>query len=397
MFRAEVAQSGKRVSRKLFEYFLTRLGRLRTSHYSPPKAKNLRNCGLVGRVIHSDLLRMVKNTRKSGKKPSRAQLTSTRPRRKPVVAVIGAGRLGTALGQALNNAGYRVEVVVARRRTSAHRAAKLIGKNTAGLDVRQLGRLSPSQSVRLSRCSLILVSTPDDAIAPVAEQLAVLFNSLEVEAGRRASDHRVALHTSGALSADVLSPLQRVGFATGSLHPLVSISDSRTSSDAFRHTFFAIEGERLAVRAAKSVVENLGGQSFLISPRAKALYHAAAVTASGHVVALFDIALEMLVNCGLSRRRSRQILLPLLESTTRNLSTKDPRLALTGPFARGDASTAKRHLASIRSHKLPEALAAYILLGQRSLMLAKGRSANRDGLAEIAEILSARATSSSRR
>jgi predicted short-subunit dehydrogenase-like oxidoreductase (DUF2520 family) len=144
------------------------------------------------------------------------------------------------------------------------------------------------------------------------------------------------------------------------------------------------------------MVGNLGGQSFSISPGAKALYHASAVTASGHVVALFDIALEMLVNCGLSRRRSRQILLPLLESTTRNLASRDPARALTGTFARGDVSTARRHLASIKSHKLRDALAAYILLGQRSLLLAKSRTANRAGLAEIAEILSARATTSPR-
>jgi predicted short-subunit dehydrogenase-like oxidoreductase (DUF2520 family) len=338
---------------------------------------------------------MVKNAGKSGKKLRRATLPPTRRDRKPVVAVIGAGRLGTALGQALNNAGYRVEIVVARRRTSAHRAAKLIGKNTDGLTVRQLNRLSRSQSGRLGRCALILISTPDDAIASVAEQLAVLFDSPEVEQQRRAS-RRVALHTSGALSADVLSPLQRVGFAIGSLHPLVSISDSRSGSDAFRHAFFAIEGDRLAVRAARSMVGNLGGQSFSISPGAKALYHASAVTASGHVVALFDIALEMLVNCGLSRRRSRQILLPLLESTTRNLASRDPARALTGTFARGDVSTAKRHLASIKSHKLRDALAAYILLGQRSLLLAKSRTTNRSGLAEIAEILSARATTSPR-
>src|SRR5205814_5815730 len=120
---------------------------------------------------------MVKNAGKSGTKPSRARLPSTRRDRKPVVAVIGAGRLGTALGQALNNAGYRVEIAVAQRRTSAHRAAKLIGKNAAGLSVQQLNRLSPRQTDRLSRCALILISTPDDAIASVAEQLAVLFSS----------------------------------------------------------------------------------------------------------------------------------------------------------------------------------------------------------------------------
>jgi predicted short-subunit dehydrogenase-like oxidoreductase (DUF2520 family) len=362
--------------------------RLRTPHYSPPKAKSLRNCGIVSRVIHSDLPSMVTNAGKSGKKTSRAQIPATRRDQKPRVAVIGAGRLGTAIGQALNHAGYPVEIVVARRQTSARQAAKLIGKKTSGLSAQQLNRLSAKQTDRLSRCALILISTPDDAIAPVAEQLTALFSSRDAEP-RRASARRIALHTSGALSAAVLSPLRRAGFATGSLHPLVSISDSRTGSEAFRDAFFAIEGERLAARAAKSVVRDLGGQSFSITPGTKALYHAAAVTTSGHVVALFDIALEMLVNCGLSRRRSRQILRPLLESTARNLSAKDPRLALTGPFARGDVSTARRHLAAIKSHKLPDALAAYILLGHRSLSLARERRARSSGLDEIAEILAA--------
>jgi predicted short-subunit dehydrogenase-like oxidoreductase (DUF2520 family) len=331
---------------------------------------------------------MVKNAGKSGTKPSRGRPPSTRRDRKPVVAVIGAGRLGTALGQALNSAGYRVEIVFTRRQPSAQRAAKLIGKNTAGLAVQQLNRLTPNQSVRVSRCSLIIISTPDDAIPSVAEQLAVLINSGPAKPPR-ASARRVALHTSGALSAAVLSPLHRADFAIGSLHPLVSISDSRPGSDAFRKTFFAIEGDHLAVRVANALVKSLGGQGFSISPSAKALYHAAAVTASGHVVALFDIALEMLVGCGLSRRRARQILQPLLESTTRNLSTKDPRLALTGTFARGDVSTARRHLAAIKSQKQRDALAAYVLLGQRSLLLATKRGTRSAGLDEIAEILAA--------
>ena len=339
---------------------------------------------------------MVKNARKSGKKPGRAKPRLGRRQRKPTVAIIGAGRLGNALGQALKNAGYRVEVVVARHRTSARRAARLFGKDTVGLTFRQLGELLPSQFDRLGRRDLMLISTPDDAIAPVAERLASLFNSRKV-GPQSVSARRVVLHTSGALAADVLSPLRSAGFATGSLHPLVSISDSRIQSDAFRNAFFAIEGDQPAMRVARSVVRNLGGQSFSISPDAKALYHAAAVTASGHVVALFDIALEMLARCGLSRPRARQILLPLLESTARNLSSKDPARALTGTFARGDVSTARRHLASIKSHKLRDALAAYLLLGQRSLLLAKGRSANRDGLDQIAEILSATTMFSSKR
>lgn len=310
------------------------------------------------------------------------------PRQRPTVAIVGGGRLGTALGQALRKAGYRVEIVVARTQTSAARAANAIGKKPAALSARQLNRLSPRQSEQLRLCELFVISTPDDAIASVAGQLAILLHA-DIAQRQRGSIRRVALHTSGALSSDALSPLRRAGFAIGSLHPLVSISDARTPSGAFRHAFFAIDGDPPAVRAAKSIVEDLGGQSFSINQKAKALYHAAAVTASGHVVALFDIAIEMLGGCGLSRRRARQILLPLLESTTRNLANSGPANALTGTFARGDVSTVKRHLTSIKSHKLRPALAAYILLGQRSLSLAKQSGARSSGPDEIAEILAA--------
>jgi predicted short-subunit dehydrogenase-like oxidoreductase (DUF2520 family) len=92
---------------------------------------------------------------------------------------------------------------------------------------------------------------------------------------------------------------------------------------------------------------------------------------SGNVTALFDVALEMLVECGLTRKTARRILQPLLVSTVHNLEAKDPAQALTGTFSRGDVETVKRHLASLREHKLAEALELYCRLGKRSLKMTK--------------------------
>jgi predicted short-subunit dehydrogenase-like oxidoreductase (DUF2520 family) len=92
---------------------------------------------------------------------------------------------------------------------------------------------------------------------------------------------------------------------------------------------------------------------------------------AGHVTALFDVALEMLVACGLTRNTARRILQPLLASTVHNLETQDPAHALTGSFARGDVETVKRHLAALKQHKLADALDLYCKLGQRSLKLTK--------------------------
>jgi predicted short-subunit dehydrogenase-like oxidoreductase (DUF2520 family) len=119
----------------------------------------------------------------------------------------------------------------------------------------------------------------------------------------------------------------------------------------------------------------------------KALYHAAAVMASGHVTALFDIAVEMLALCGLATGRAREVLLPLLRSTLENLYLSDPAHALTGTFARADAATVGRHLAALDAQEMKDALAVYRLLGLRSLKLAKAAGANVNALREIERLL----------
>ena len=78
------------------------------------------------------------------------------------------------------------------------------------------------------------------------------------------------------------------------------------------------------MRLGKEIVRDLGGKSFSIRTEDKPLYHAAAVMVSGNVVALFDVALEMLGDCGLDRKTARAVLLPLIASTVRSLQTKSP-------------------------------------------------------------------------
>jgi predicted short-subunit dehydrogenase-like oxidoreductase (DUF2520 family) len=292
--------------------------------------------------------------------------------------------MGTALGLALKAVGYQIEIVVAQRPAHARRAAKVIGGRALGLSARQLGRLNPTQIERLGNCSLVLIATPDDAIAHVAGRLATIFKSI---GARKGNGRRVAMHTSGALSSEVLRPLHDAGIAIGSLHPLVSISDPQSGAKAFAGAFFSVEGDAAAVRLAKSIVRDFGGQAFTIRARHKSLYHAAAVMASPNLVALFDIALEMLGRCGLSSRRARQVLLPLMESTIANLATQDPAKALTGTFKRADVATVRRHLAAMEAEGLRDALAAYRLLGRRSIGLARNARVKKSEFDQIERLI----------
>ena len=294
--------------------------------------------------------------------------------RKATISVIGAGRLGTALALALTARGYSIEAVVTRNLYHARRAAKLIKPRPHALSATQLDRLPASD--------LIFITTPDDAIPETAARLASSLKN-----GHRPG--RTALHASGALSSEILRDLRRVNFRIGSMHPLLSVSDPVAGAENLREAFYCIEGERHAVRVARAIVRDLGGQSFSISTGDKALYHAAAVMASGHAIALFDLAMEMVQRCGLTESRARAVLLPLIRSTLENLATREPARALTGTFARADTATVRRHLAALRSQHLLEALAAYRLLGLHSLHLAEENGLDPGALKEIALTLAA--------
>jgi predicted short-subunit dehydrogenase-like oxidoreductase (DUF2520 family) len=287
------------------------------------------------------------------------------------ISIIGAGRLGTALAIALDSRGYDIQAVVARRLNHAQKAARTLSSNSRALREGQLGDLPDS--------NLFLISTPDDAISAVVAQLKVA----KENSGRKGT----VLHTSGALSSAVLDPLAEPGFHTGSLHPLVSISNPEVGASAFGGAFFCLEGDKTAMRVGKGLVKDLGGRSFSIESSHKALYHAAAVMSSGHVTALFDVAVEMLTKCGLTPDAARRILLPLLESTWKNLTTSDSAGALTGTFARGDEATVEKHLAAMKSANIPDALAAYRLLGERSLKLLAQKGGEPEVIKRISSML----------
>jgi predicted short-subunit dehydrogenase-like oxidoreductase (DUF2520 family) len=306
----------------------------------------------------------------------------TKPKSKPTISIIGAGRLGTALAIALTSKRYLILALAARRAAHARKSISLaeLPSQTLALGADQLEQLPPSD--------LVLITTPDDAIAGIAQTFAKL---------RRSARHRTTfLHTSGALSSAILAPLAKAGFHTGSMHPLVSVSDSQEGAGALLAAFYCVEGDNVAMRFAKMIVRDLNGTAFTIKPGSKALYHAAAVMASPHLVALFDLATEMLVACGLKRKDARQVLAPLVQSTVNNLKQTSPEKALTGTFARGDLATVNRHLKALsikqlaEASQLAEALEIYKLLGLHSLQLAARNKLDPKLAAQIRRALNAR-------
>lgn len=264
------------------------------------------------------------------------------------VSIVGLGRAGGALAIALQRAGVPILQLIYRAEAPVE----------GWIDTQKLVAI---ESVGSIDSDIVIVATADQDIGSTADALAQIEKL-----------PRVALHLSGSLSSDELISLKEKNVAVGSMHPLVSISDAERGSERFSGAYFCVEGDVVAADAAIRLVETLGGNYFSIETQLKPLYHASAVMASGNVTALFDAAIEMLSECGLTRDRAHRILFPLLQSTVSNLADRSPEQALTGPFVRGDVAALERHLDAFEGTIDEEIRSIYLDLAERSVRLAGG-------------------------
>jgi predicted short-subunit dehydrogenase-like oxidoreductase (DUF2520 family) len=273
------------------------------------------------------------------------------------VSIIGVGRIGGALAIALARSGFEIEFLIHRDPSTANLVSSYLSPTVK--------LISASDELPDLHSHIVLVTTPDPDIALIGQRL-----------DGRLKPGCVVLHTSGSLSSEIFSGLASTGLHVGSMHPLVSVSDAISGADNLANVYFCVEGDQVAVSTARTIVESLGGRPFSIDSAHKPLYHAAAVTACGHLVALIDIAIEMLSKCGVEKERAKEILLPLITSTVNNLQTQTPARALTGSFARMDSSAVERHLAAIGREMPDRVRDVYLLLGEQSLDLAVSNAGN---------------------
>ena len=280
------------------------------------------------------------------------------------ISIIGVGRLGGALAIALSKKGFVIENLIVKTAETAQRIAGIIEPKPRIAALAELSEISSE---------VVFVTTQDFEIETIAESLAEKLQNSKP----------FVFHTSGSLSSEVLAPLRQIGCPTGSIHPLVSVSDAVLGAKRFGGAYFCLEGATEAVRVAEKIVGQLGGKPFSIETKYKALYHASAVTACGHLVAVIDAAIEMLAKCGLGETQAKETLLPLIKSTVENLEVQTTAEALTGTFARADVKTFEKHLAALTRDVSGEAREIYLQLGARSAHLAKRQGANAVNLSEI--------------
>jgi predicted short-subunit dehydrogenase-like oxidoreductase (DUF2520 family) len=244
------------------------------------------------------------------------------------LAIVGAGRVGRALGRRLHAAGWRIGAVVTRSTSSARNAVRFIGA----------GRPFAKITSDVARSRVILIAVPDDAIAGVAAELAA--------ACGKQLQGRIVLHTSGARNSSVLQAIRECGAAPGSMHPMQTFSG--ISVPPLQGKVFTVEGHAKAISVSRQIVKQLGGITLILDAGKKSLYHAGAVMAAGHVLALLEAATRVLIAAGFNRSRAKVALLPLTTRVLENFDKLGSRVAWTGPQARGDFEIMSQHREALR-------------------------------------------------
>ena len=264
-------------------------------------------------------------------------------------SVVGAGRLGTSLARALTRRGWGLEALVDRDPAAAREARRIVGRGHAGTDI----RLAAARGA-----GVVFVCVPDDAVETVARALA-----------RSGADWagRTVFHTSGLLPSAALEPLRRRGARVASLHPVRSFPERTGGPRLFRGIVWAVEGDADAVRLGARIARSLGGRPIRLSVEAKPLYHAACCVASNFLVALEAAAAGLLSEAGVGRATAARALFPLIQGTLRNVKELGWTKALTGPLARGDVRTVRRHLEALAGRPLADGI--YRALARQALAL----------------------------
>lgn len=211
------------------------------------------------------------------------------------VRIIGPGRAGTSLALALTNVGFEVAPMLGRE-------DDLTG---AAGDV-----------------DVLVIATPDDAISEVAQAVEPVSTT-------------VVVHLAGSLGLRALAPHRR----RAALHPLVSLPNADIGARRLRGAWFAVAGDPLI----DTVVKALYGRMFTVEDENRALYHAGATVAANHLVALMGQVERLAESVGVPL----DAYVDLARATLENVDYMGPAAALTGPVARGDEATVRRHVRAL--------------------------------------------------
>lgn len=269
------------------------------------------------------------------------------------IGFVGAGKVGVSLGKYFAQNGVPLGGYYSKSPASAQAAAEFTNSN-----------LYDSLEDMVSDNTVLFLTVPDDAIGSVWNHIKRLPNI----------SNKMVCHCSGALSSGICSDAEELGVSSFSVHPFFAIHSKTESYQLLSDAVFTVEGSANRLGEMVSLLEGLGNHVFVLRTEEKVKYHAAAVMASNHVIALAQLSADLLCDCGFSQDAAIQALSSLMKGNVQTIMEKGTVDALTGPIERNDGTTVQKHLNCLNDAQQ----ALYRLLSKPLVELAKQKHPDRD-------------------
>ncbi|PIP12468.1 MAG: hypothetical protein COT45_02295 [bacterium (Candidatus Stahlbacteria) CG08_land_8_20_14_0_20_40_26] len=235
---------------------------------------------------------------------------------KETVAIVGIGRVGTSIGVALCSAGYRIIGLSSRGK-----------KDSPLFSVCKDFSIKPYEVTGLA--DIVFLTVPDDVIEEVCRKIA-RFGGFK--------DSSLVIHTSGALSSDILSSAEGCRYL--SIHPVKLFTSLCPVS--LKGVYFSIEGSD--TDTGIRIVKDIGGIPFLINREDKLLYHAVLSFSSSHLTGLIGLEVSILERAGLDKR----LAILLARDTLKNIDKDGVMTSFAGPVRRIDKGTIKKEIEALK-------------------------------------------------
>jgi predicted short-subunit dehydrogenase-like oxidoreductase (DUF2520 family) len=249
---------------------------------------------------------------------------------KSKIAVIGAGRISYSLVNALIKSKLNVSLIVSRRIASAKILANRFKIKNFASDLTLLS----------SDIKIFFLAVPDNQISLVAKNISKL--NIDFKSS-------MFVHLSGAENVSALNALKKKGAYTASFHIMQTFPEKKIFN--LKNSYAAIESNsKIAERFLFRLSKKLDLHPFKISSQNKIYYHLAGVYSSNFLVAnqYYTKKLFERTNSEIDYKR---VFHPISEMTLKNIKENDVQSSVSGPVARGDVLTVKKHLKALKNDK----------------------------------------------
>lgn len=274
---------------------------------------------------------------------------------------IGAGKVGVSLGKYFKEKGKNVGGYYSKSPKSAAWAASFT----------ETKRYKSLEEI-ISSCDMIFFTVPDDAIASVWKEAKPFVYG------------KIIAHCSGLCSSNIFSDAASTKSTAYSVHPFCAISDRISSWKKLDGALFTIEGgDDKSQSEILNMFAEMGNRTCIIRAEDKVKYHAAASLASNHMLAVFSMAKELLLECNFSEKDAERELYQLARGNLDNILSQGCTKSLTGPIERGDIDTVKKHLEVLEE----DYRNAYLANSKQLLKIAREKHWERDYM-EMSKLLS---------